>query len=77
MVPSKKEIEILLETLCVKHGFCLPSNISNRLVKFSPKTADKFAKSVIEAEGLNPELIEKHLYKSVLNEIENVFNKDH
>ena len=74
MHPSENEIENLLETLCVKLGFCLPESVSNRLVKFPPKTSERFAKSVIEAEGLNPELIEKHIYVSVLNEIENVFS---
>lgn len=75
MVASEKEIEGLLETLCVKLGFCLPSNVANRLMKFPPKTPERFAKSVIEAEGLNLDLIEKNIYVSVLTEIENVFNK--
>ena len=75
MTLSENEIEDLLETLCVKLGFCLPSNISSRLIKFPPKTSERFAKSVIEAEGLNPETIERNIYVSVLNEIENVFNK--
>lgn len=75
MTPPKKEVEDLLETLCIKLGFCLPTNASNRLVKYPPKTPERFAKSVIEAEGLDPELMEKNLYISVLNEIKKVFNK--
>jgi len=67
------EIERLLETLCVKFGFCLAPKISNRLVKFPPRTSAKFAESVIVAEGLNPESMDKNLYKNVLKEIENVF----
>ena len=76
MTPSEKEIAALLDTLCVKLGFCLPSNISARLIKFPPKTSEKFAKSVIEADRLNLESIEKNLYKSVLKEIESVFEKE-
>jgi len=68
-------VEGLLSRLCVNLGFCLPQKVSNRLVKFPPKTAEGFTKAVIEAEGLDLITMEKHLYKSVLKEVENVFNK--
>ena len=68
-------IEGLLSTLCVDLGFCLPRNVSNRLIKFPPKTAERFTKAVVEAEGFNIVTMEKHLYISVLKEVENVFEK--
>ena len=71
----EQEIENLLEVLCVKLGFCLPSNVSDRLIKFPPKTSDKFAKSVVEAEGLNTELMDKSVYNQVLKEVEARFEK--
>ena len=73
--PAENEIYSLLERLCVKLGFCLPSSVSDRLAKFPPKTAVRFAQSVLKAEGLSQEFIEKRLYKSILTEIENVFAK--
>jgi len=75
MAVSEKELEGLLSRLCVDLGFCLPAHVSSRLVMFPPKTAERFAKAVIEAEGLSLELMEKRLYRSVLTEVENVFSR--
>lgn len=69
----ENELEGLLSKLCVDLGFCLPDIVQSRLIKFPPKTAERFAEAVVEAEGLNLQTMEKSLYKRVLKEIEHVF----
>ncbi len=72
---SEKEAKVLLGTLCVKLGFCLPANVSNRLIKFPPKTAVKFSEAVVKAEGLTSDTMDKKLYKSIVKEVEGVFEQ--
>ena len=71
---SEKQLDHLLSDLCSKLGFCLSPLVISRLTKFPPKTPQKYAKAVIEAEGFTLETIDKHLYNQILAEIEAVFN---
>ena len=73
-MPEEKELTNLLGKLCVTYGFCLPSLANQRLIKFPPKTAEKFVKSVVEAEGLTIETVDKTLYRSMLSETESIYN---
>ena len=73
--PTEQQLHTLLLSLCVDLGFCLPKLVTSRLAKCPPKTPQRFAKAVIEADGLTIDTIDKHLYKSVLSKIETVFNK--
>lgn len=64
-MPTRKELECLLDELCLELGFCLPSAARETLIIRSPQEADTFANAVIELEGLNPERIDRHLYRQV------------
>jgi len=75
MSQLEAELEQLLDRICLDLGFCLPKLVKTRLIKFPPKTSDKFAKSVIEAEGLNVDVIEKALYKSLFSKVDSVYSK--
>lgn len=50
---STRQIEFLLEELCVDLGFCLPPNVRAQLVRDPPTDVDEFADAVIRAEGLD------------------------
>jgi len=69
------ELEQLLDQICVELGFCLPHKVKSRLIKVPPKTSEKFTQSVIKAEGLNIDALDKSLYKSLFIKIDNVYSK--
>jgi hypothetical protein len=73
---SETEIEYLLDDLCVELGFCLSPVMKARLVKFPPKTPEKFANAVVCADGLNPATIEQELYSDILLKVEKTFMKN-
>ena len=75
-MPSETEIDYLLDDLCTELGFCLSPLMKARLVKFPPKTTEKFANAVIRADGLNPETMERELYSDILLQVENIFKKN-
>ncbi len=75
MVPNSDEIEVLLSKLCTKLGFCLPPEEENRLINSPPMTVDEFTDDVFRAEGLNPEYVERGLYRKVRGEIAQTFEK--
>ena len=74
-MPSEQEIEDLLEVLCVEMGFCLSPRMNARLAKFPPKSPAKFVDAFVKAEGLNPALMEKSLYQSLLSSVEAVYTE--
>lgn len=51
----EREITYLLADLCVKWGFCIPPISAEQICKKTFLSAEGFAVSVVEAEGLNPE----------------------
>ena len=75
MSSTEAELEQLLEQICVELGFCLSHKVKCRLIKFPPKTSEKFTQSVIKAEGLNVDTLDKSLYKSLFVKIDNVYSK--
>ncbi|REL26691.1 hypothetical protein DXX93_08955 [Thalassotalea euphylliae] len=75
MNPIEKEVEKLLDQVCVDLGFCLPPNVKSRLIKFPPKTSEKFTKTLIEVEGFTIETIDKSLYKQLFDKIDSVYSK--
>lgn len=54
-----KEIEYLLNDLCIDWGFCIPPEDIKRITEVATWEADDFACQVLMAEGMNPEY-EKH-----------------
>jgi len=69
------ELEQLLDQVCVELGFCLPHKVKSRLIKFPPNTSEKFTQSVIKGEGLNIDVLDKSLYKSLFIKVDNVYSK--
>jgi len=67
------ELEALLNQLCIKNGFCLPSDELRRLSADPPQEVDAFANAVILAEGLNPEMLSKQTYRAVRETISAAF----
>jgi hypothetical protein len=52
--PSSRQVELLLQELCVVLGFCLPPEVNARLMREPPTDVDEFTDAVIRAEGLDP-----------------------
>ena len=55
MPPMERGLSYLLYDLCVKWGFCIPTARAEEIRKTSLWSAEEFAISVVEAEGMNPE----------------------
>ncbi|MDN5204605.1 hypothetical protein QQ008_24650 [Fulvivirgaceae bacterium BMA10] len=53
--PMERELNYLLADLCIKWGFCIPSDSRRDISKAEYYHARDFAKDVVEAEGMNPE----------------------
>src|ERR1051326_1423460 len=53
--PMERELSFLLYDLCVVWGFCIPPAKAEEIREVSRWSAEKFAISVVEAEGMNPE----------------------
>lgn len=49
----ERELIYLLYDLCVKWGFCIPSDSYESIIKATTYSATKFAKDVVRAEGLD------------------------
>jgi hypothetical protein len=63
---SPRQVDLLLEELCVKLGFCLPREAQLRLRENPPLEIDAFVDAVIRAEGLDPQAgISLHLYRDM------------
>ncbi len=53
--PMERELNYLLADLCVKWGFCIPSNDMEKISKSETYNAENFAVDVLAAEGMNSE----------------------
>ena len=69
MTLAPGDVERLLDALCADLGFCLRHAERSRLVERPPDDAATFANEVFLAEGLNPELADRHLYRQVRDRI--------
>lgn len=65
VVPTSDEISRLLDTLCVRLGFCLPPVEKQRLCENPPSGVLAFTDAVFIAEGMDPELADRHLYRQI------------
>ena len=62
---SSREAGYLLEKLCVDLGFCLPPDIQRKLQETPPADIDSFTDAVVEAEGFDPEYMDRRLRSQV------------
>lgn len=70
---DKTSVSYLLNDLCAQQGFCLPEKMRERLIKFPPNTAQRFARAVIELEGLHTDTMDKNTFNRVLEKVEEAF----
>lgn len=61
--PLERELSYLLYDLCVIWGFCIPPIRAEEICQMSHWSAEDFAISVVEAEGMNPEYEQKWVRK--------------
>jgi hypothetical protein len=66
---DQAEVETLLSDLCVRYGFCLPSDEHDRLLANPPQEVGAFVDAVFIAEGLNPETADKGTYRAVRDRV--------
>lgn len=62
---SEDRTRQLLNDLCVKLGFCLPTQDVERLVDHPPPDVLAFTDAVFLAEGLAPDTADRALYRRV------------
>lgn len=55
----------LLDTLAVRLGFCLPPAEKQRLCEAPPASVAAFTDAVFVAEGLDPQIANRRLYRQV------------
>ena len=67
------EVTLLLSELCKKLGFCLLLSEIERLSATPPSGVDAFADAVFLAEGMNPEMADRHLYRQVRAVVRDAF----
>jgi hypothetical protein len=61
--PLERELERLLEWLCVEWGFCVPTTDWDRIVTSRAISADEFSAEVLRAKGHVPEYEKKWFRK--------------
>jgi hypothetical protein len=70
---DQTEAEALLSDLCVRYGFCLPSEEHDRLLDNPPQDVLSFVDAVYIAEGLNPETADRSTYRAVRDRVAESF----
>ena len=72
-MPSTAELETLLESLCVRLGFCLAGEEYDRLVDNPPTDPVEYAEAVMAADGCDPHTLSSDVYAQVVAEVEHIF----
>ena len=67
---THRQVEFLLEELCVVYGLCLNPDAWERLVVETPPDPESFARAVFKAEGIEPAPSYRKLYRMVLAHVE-------
>lgn len=62
---TNQEVRKLLDKLCVALGFCLRLSEIERLANDPPKEVLSFTEEVFRAEGFDPKMADRHLYRQV------------
>jgi hypothetical protein len=72
-IVTEREIDQLLNTLCVGYGFCLPAEAEHKLRTEMRGDAVAFTNAVFELEGLDPSTADRHLYRKLKAVVEAAF----
>jgi hypothetical protein len=71
---AARDVDWLLEELCVNGGYCLPPTVSTQIRSAPPDTPEAFADAVFRSEGFDPALNPRE-YRSVLEVVERAFQR--
>ena len=75
---SSADATWLLDELCARLGFCLPSVERQRLQTAPPCDPEAFTEAVFHAEGLDVETADRQLYRQVRSLVTEAFRQhDH
>ncbi len=69
------EVAWLLDKLCVDVGLCLAPSRRQELQQNPPLDPITFTDAVFLAEGLDPSMVERHLYRQVHSLISQAFSQ--
>ena len=72
---SERQVEFLLEELCVTYGCCVPPDAWESLVVEPPPDPEGFALAVFRAEGVEPAPSHRRLYRQVLAHVERAYDR--
>jgi hypothetical protein len=73
-VLDKHEVQVLLDRLCVKLGFCLRPADHLSLIESPPADVKSFTDAVVAFEGLDPATYDRHIYRAVRNMVMAAFD---
>lgn len=71
---ASSPIDMLLDRLCVELGFCLVPEQRKRLAAMAPASVHAFTDAVFVAEGLDPQVADRHLWRQVRDRVRESFN---
>ena len=71
---TRSPIDMLLDRLCVELGFCLVPEQRERLAAMAPTSVHVFTDAVFLAEGLDPQVADRHLWRQVRDRVREHFN---
>lgn len=71
---KRSPTQVLLDCLCSELGFCLAHEQYAGLVASPPTSVREFTDAVFLAEGLDPQLVDKHLWRQVRDRVTEHFN---
>jgi|GEM_PF-2039169 hypothetical protein len=74
-VLSSEETATLLSNLCARLGFCLPPSAQEQLAA-APSDVEGFTAAVFIAEGLDPSIADRRLYKQVREMVAAAFRRN-
>jgi len=75
-MPSASTTIQLLDLLCVKLGFCLPPDERRRLCTCPPSSVESFTDAVFRAEGMDPDVADRHLHRQVRDFVRSAFEDE-
>lgn len=68
--------ERLLSLLCADLGFCLAPEQQQHLVQATPSTPLEFTKTVLISEGMDPDTVDRHVFKQILDRVTRTYEQD-
>ncbi|MBN8887906.1 MAG: hypothetical protein J0I77_19430 [Rudaea sp.] len=69
------KIEKLLSRLCAELGFCLTPEQKEHMTSLFPHSVEAFTDAVFVAEGLDPKLADRHLWRQVRDHVSQCFRE--